>query len=104
MARNHALALDARRRLRAALSIPLPCPDDMIGSMATVPIPSGSPRPRKSAFDVDPLQQELLNRFEIEVPIDSWTMPSKRLLRLSAQLYNRSEEYDLLTAALKGLL
>lgn len=104
MARNRALALDARRRLCAALSIPLPCPDAMIGSMATIPIPGGSPVPRKLAFDVDPLQGDLLHRFKIEVPIDSWTMPSMRLLRLSAQLYNRPEEYDLLAEALKELL
>ena len=104
MARNHALALDARRRLCAALSIPPPCPDSMIGSMAAVPIASRSPRSRGSAFDVDPLQEELLRRFKIEVPVDSWTTPSMRLLRLSAQLYNRSEEYDLLAEALKTLL
>lgn len=103
MARNQALALDARRRLCAALTIPKPCPDAMIGSMATVPIAGGSPVPRKSAFDVDPLQQELLRRFRIEVPIDSWTIPSMRLLRLSAQLYNRTEQYDLLTEALQTL-
>jgi isopenicillin-N epimerase len=72
--------------------------------MATIPIPGGSPVPRKLAFDVDPLQGDLLHRFKIEVPIDSWTMPSMRLLRLSAQLYNRPEEYDLLAEALKELL
>ena len=41
MARNRGLVLDARRRLCAALSIPLPCPDETIGSMAAVPIPAG---------------------------------------------------------------
>jgi len=104
MARNHGLALDARRRLCTALSIPPPCPDSMIGSMATVPMASRSPRSRGSAFDVESLQQELLGRFKIEVPVDSWTIPSMRLLRLSAQLYNRAEEYDLLAEALKALL
>jgi isopenicillin-N epimerase len=86
MARNRALALEARRRLSAALSIPLPCPDEMIGSMAALPIPGGSARPQKSGFAIDPLQQGLLERFKIEVPIDAWTIPSMRLLRLSAQL------------------
>jgi isopenicillin-N epimerase len=100
----HPSHLDQPRRLCAALSILLPCPDEMIGSMTTVPIPGGSPVPRNSAFDVDPLQQQLLDDFGIEVPIDSWTMPSMRLFRLSAQLYNRSEEYDLLVEALKELL
>ena len=76
----------------------------MIGSMATIPIAGGAPRSRRSAFDIDPLQQELLERFKIEVPLDGWTIPSIRLLRLSAQLYNRSEEYDLLADPLKELL
>lgn len=76
----------------------------MIGSMASVPI-AGSSRPtRESAFEVDPLQRELLERFGIEVPIDSWSIPSMRLLRLSAQLYNRPDQYDLLAEALQTLL
>ncbi len=104
MARNRALALEARRRLCAALSVPLPCPDELIGSMAAIPIPAEAAPPRNSAFDVDPLQQELLDRYRIEVPIDSWSIPSMRLLRLSAQLYNRPEQYDLLARALRELL
>ena len=104
MSRNRALALDARRRVCAALSIPPPCPDDMIGSMATIPIAGGADRPRNSAFEIDLLQQELLDRFRIEVPIDPWLISSMRLLRLSAQLYNRSEDYHVLAEALKELL
>ena len=104
MARNRGLALDARRRICAGLSIPLPAPDELIGSMASVPIADSSPRPRDSAFEVDPLQRQLLERFRIEVPIDSWSMPSMRLLRLSAQLYNRAEQYELLAEALLKLL
>jgi selenocysteine lyase/cysteine desulfurase len=34
----------------------------------------------------------------------SLTIPSMRLLRLSAQLYNRSEDYHMLAEALKELL
>jgi len=104
MARNRALALDARRRVCAVLSIPLPSPEAMIGSMASLPLPGGVPGPRRSASDVDPLQQELLDRFKIEVPIDARTIPSVRLLRFSVQLYNRAEEYDLLAEALKETL
>jgi len=72
--------------------------------MASVPIANGPLRARESAFEVDPLQQELLKRFGIEVPIDSWSMPSMRLLRLSVQLYNRAEQYELLAEAVQQLL
>src|SRR5262249_4772654 len=39
MAENQQKALAARRLLAAALSLPLPCPDSMIGSLASLPLP-----------------------------------------------------------------
>ena len=104
MVRNRAMALQARRRLCAVLSIPLPCPDELVGSMAAIPLPGAASATRDSALETDPLQQELWERHRIEVPIDAGSIPSMRLLRLSAQLYNRPEQYERLAAALQELL
>jgi isopenicillin-N epimerase len=99
MARNHALAVEARGLLCAAVGTAPPSPDDMIGSLASVPLPDGLAsgigwrRP-------DPLQQRLFDGWRIEVPVIAWPAPPRRLLRVSAQLYNDREQYARLAAAL----
>ena len=104
MARNRALALEARRVLCEALGVAPPCPEEMIGSLATVPLPGGSAAPLRSPLDPDPLCDALLGRFGIEVPVLAWPAPPQRLIRISAQLYNTDEEYARLAAALREVL
>jgi isopenicillin-N epimerase len=101
MARNHALALAARKILCAALQIPEPCPEEFIGSLAAIPIPDAAPDalPRLPLNEY-PLQDQLREKHKIEVPIISWTAPPKRVLRISAQLYNSLPQYELLAKAL----
>ena len=103
MRRNHALALRGRDMICAALGIDPPAPDHMLGSMASFPIPDGNPADKASVFG-DPLQDALFDRFQIEVPVMPWPEPPKRLLRISAQLYNRPEEYERLATSLVDLL
>jgi isopenicillin-N epimerase len=103
MTRNHALAVQARRILCAALDVPPLCPEEMLGSLATVPLPDGDNRPR-SRLGLDPLQDELLERFGIEVPIFPWPRAPARLLRVSAQLYNAPAQYAYLGECLRTLL
>jgi isopenicillin-N epimerase len=74
----------------------------MIGSMASLPLPDGDPATR--AFQPDPLQTALFDRYGIEVQISAWPEPPQRTLRISAQLYNTPDEYPALAAALRGLL
>lgn len=102
--RNHALVLAARARVAAALGTALPCPDEMIGSLAALPFPDGSPEPPQSALYSDPAQDALLGRFGIEVPIYPWPAPSRRFLRLSAHLYNTAADYERLAAALPAIV
>jgi isopenicillin-N epimerase len=102
MARNRALALAARRMLCERLQIAPPCPDEFIGSLAAMPIPDAAkdalPRP---PFNEYPLQDALRLKHGIEAPVISWPAPPRRVLRVSAQLYNSLPQYELLAEALK---
>ncbi|MBI5688335.1 MAG: aminotransferase class V-fold PLP-dependent enzyme [Verrucomicrobia bacterium] len=100
--RNRALALAGRKVLCEALGIAPPCPEELIGSLASVPIPDAadSTAPTSPLY-ADPLQDTLRLRHRIEAPIIPWPAPPKRLLRISAQLYNSVPQYRRLAEALK---
>jgi isopenicillin-N epimerase len=101
MARNHALAVAARRQLCRALGVQPPCPDTMLGALASVAVPDAErPTPPRQ----DPLQTALFERFAIEVPVLAWPAPPRRLLRVSCQLYNSASDYERLADALRTLL
>jgi len=100
---NRELTLYGRRAACDALGVALPCPDEMIGSLASIPLPPGSDASPASPLYADPLQQELLDRWKIEVPVIPWPAPPRRLIRISAQLYNGTEQYDSLATALGEL-
>lgn len=95
MAHNRDLAIAAQTTLCEALGIDSPCPVEMIGSMATVPLPDGA---------WEPLYDALGDRFNLEVPIIPWYPSGKRLIRISAQIYNHLAEYNYLADALLILL
>jgi isopenicillin-N epimerase len=105
MAANEAMARQARDRLCTALGIEPPAPDAMLGSMAAVPLPGIVPT-RAAA---QALQAALFDEDRIEVPVYPFPVPAALpaggvpasvLLRVSAQQYNRPEEYDALAASL----
>lgn len=105
MRRNHALVVAARELLCSTLSIAAPCPPEFLGSLASVTIPDAkSPAQHKSPLYLDPWQDELLERHQIEVPIIPWPKAPHRLLRVSAQLYNSLPQYEKLASALRSLL
>ncbi len=103
MARNHALAVRARRILCDRLGVPASCPEAMLGSMAAVPLPDAGEPARPPLF-IDPLQDVLLEEFGIEVPVIPWPARPKRLIRVSAQLYNDVGQYEKLADALAEIL
>ncbi|TFI54139.1 aminotransferase class V-fold PLP-dependent enzyme [Mastigocladus laminosus UU774] len=97
--RNHQLALQARQLLCQTLQVLPPCPEEMIGSMAVVPIPTAL-----SNRNFLSIRDELFDRFDIQVQIVPWQETPKLLVRISAQIYNRIEEYEYLGKALGELI
>jgi len=97
MAANHDLARRGRDAVASSLGITPPVPDAMIGSMASLPLPL---RARDDVADA--LQQALIHEERIEVPVTAWPVRAARgasgaravLLRISAQRYNRLDEYE----------
>jgi isopenicillin-N epimerase len=88
MASNHALALESRSHLCAALEIDPPCPEAMIGSMASLPLP-----PAVEDAAASHLEGDALATWFRERGVEAWV--SRRpfgLLRVSAQLYNSIAE------------
>ncbi|KAA0214525.1 MAG: aminotransferase class V-fold PLP-dependent enzyme [Leptolyngbya sp. PLA3] len=108
-ARNHALALRARDLLCDRLGIDAPVPDDMLGSMATIPIPTppATWNPGPTRYH-DALQDRLVSKHRIQVPLwfiaDETGRPRIRFVRISAQLFNAIEQYEYLAHCLLGEL
>ena len=75
--------------------MPLPCPDEMIGSMASMPISDG---------DAMELHDVLFDEFGIELQIIPWPQLDCRLFRISAQIYNNLEDYEYLAESLIKVL
>jgi isopenicillin-N epimerase len=100
--RNHELAVQARRILCARVGVEPPCPETMLGSMATVPLPERL-QDRPSAGKIDAEQRRLYDEFGIEVPFLRIGTPVRRYLRVSAQIYNTIREYEYLAAVLDQL-
>ncbi len=106
--RNHDLAVAARGVLCDALGIGPPCPEEMLGAMAAVPL-ADDRDPEAMDVSIIPspvhrLQRRLLDEFGIEVPVHYWPAPPRRLLRISAQAYNDLGQYRRLARALEGPL
>jgi isopenicillin-N epimerase len=99
MSRNRAQALAMRARLASRLGCALPCPDDMIGTLAALPLPD-DPKPGLPAAYHTALQTALVERHRVQVPIVVWPAPPRRWVRISSQVYNREHEYDRLSGAL----
>jgi isopenicillin-N epimerase len=99
---NKELIVRARKLLCEKLGVEALCPDALLGSMVTLPLPArfqGRPRQGK----IDPEQSRLYDEFGIEVPFFRIGRPEKRYFRVSAQLYNSAADYENLANALSSL-
>jgi isopenicillin-N epimerase len=104
--RNHDLCLRGCDVICRELGIEPPAPDSMIGSISTMILPSHDEarlarlkqRPTKHH---DALQDAILSKWRIQVPIWGLAGKPQRFVRISAQLYNSIEQYEYLARALK---
>jgi isopenicillin-N epimerase len=100
MATNRALTLQARALLLKSSGVDAPCPESMIGSMASIPLPAaavGSPAHR--------LDCEGLHAWFRERGVETWLYPHPiPLLRISAQLYNNLDQFKQLSRLLEEAL
>jgi len=101
---NRALALAARKLLCAKLRVPPPCPESMVGSLATIPLPERyQNRPRKLVGKLEKDQVRLYDDYGIEVPFSRIGAPERRYFRISAQIYNSIEQYERLCKVLNEM-
>ena len=101
MARNRALALEAREMLSSVVGAPPPCPPSWLGALASLPLPSGAPGSPAARLDADGLSAWFRER-----GIETWLHPwaNGRVIRVSAQLYNSREQFAALAQMLREAL
>ena len=104
--RNRALALAGRDLLCAALNVEAPAPDEMLGTMASVPLPLERRPVAVQGVDLydDPVHDYLAS-LGMQVMVTPWPQrpdggPWRRLIRISAAAYNDLEQFARLADAL----
>jgi isopenicillin-N epimerase len=95
MARNRALALDARRLLGERLEIGPSPPEGMLGSMVSFSVGDGDPVALHDALELG---------HGIEIPVFPWPTPSSRTVRVSLAIYNQLSDVQRLAEVLRRLL
>jgi isopenicillin-N epimerase len=96
MTRNRALAVAARGILLEALALPPPCPESLLGSIASIALPA--PRPGSPAARLAP---PALGQWFRARGVRTWVHDDPLpVLRVSAQLYNSLDQYRALAALL----
>jgi isopenicillin-N epimerase len=99
---NAALAAYGQRLVGASLGLApsdLPDPGAAEAAMRILPLPSGVATTQPEAHA---LRQQIADKLATEVAVNAWG--GRGWLRLSAQVYNRPEEYENLAERLPPLL
>jgi isopenicillin-N epimerase len=104
--RNHALALQGRALVAAAAGASEAAPEDMLGSMASIPLPAQSSGGKVQGVELfgDPVHACLMDH-AIQVMVTPWPQRPdggtwRRLVRISAAAYNAIDDYRRLAAVL----
>ncbi len=104
MEHNRALARAARACLLEAVGGEPLCPDEMLGSLAAVTLPDAAqPDVFVNAPLAEPLYSELVAD-HFEVLAMHWPERPKRVLRVTAQIYNEHSQYERLARVLRQKL
>ena len=102
MERNHALAVRGQGILCDALGIKAPAPEEMLGSLAAVPLPdAGAELQTPGRLFWHPLQRALYEKHRVEVPVMIFPAQPRQVVRIAAQLYNDEAQIRALAKALK---
>jgi isopenicillin-N epimerase len=103
-AHNHELVCRARELLLDAVGGSPLCPTSMLGSLASVALPDATQAPgfATSPF-TEPLYSELVKQ-RFQVLACFWPAAPRRMLRVTAQIYNELDQYERLARALGKLL
>jgi isopenicillin-N epimerase len=101
--RNRSTASAGRALIAGRLGVPLPAPNQLLASMATLPLPEPLQKLPLTNQRFDPIHTRLLDKHGIEVPIVHWGEPRRRWVRISAQAYNTTEHYRALADTLARL-
>jgi isopenicillin-N epimerase len=100
MAVNRNLTLKARALLLDSFGLEAPCPDTMIGSMASIPLPPAARGAPAYGLDCAGLHAWFRER-----QVETWLHPHPLpLLRISAQLYNDLGQFKRLATLLEEAL
>ena len=103
MERNRNLALGARRVLCERLGTSAACPDEMVGTLASIPMADGDYSFETTALRFDPVEETLRNEYRIEVPVLACPNGPASILRIAAQIYNSMSQYEYLADALTDI-
>jgi len=95
---GRALILEAREKLNSEFGLSSAAPDELLGNLYTIPFEISMPLSRA---DLHGLRDKIFANYKIEVP--ALTANGKAFLRISANAYNYSAEYDALIAAMKTI-
>jgi len=75
------------------LGLQAPCPPEMLGAMATLPLPANTAMPAPALYEA------LWRKHRIEAPVFDWGSPGRPMLRVCAQIYNDLSQYQQLAEA-----
>ena len=100
MMHNRATAIACRKIVEEAIGAKSAAPEHMLGSMATVLLPKGA-----KGSVADPFDRDRVTTWVRERGIESWFHDEPApLLRISAQIYNDTEQYRRLSVLLEEVL